>query len=202
MMRSFVVAILLAAAGFAWEEPARAATGDVRIDHPTVDGALIDWCVTWGRGCGWDGAHAFCRERGYDHATHFEIARPGRTFLPNGNRFCTGPDCAGFTTVICRPVAVANPPPPPPPPAPRARFDLPQHHGRPVDWCSQWGQDCGWGGANYFCQTQGYRRAIDWSVHKTGISVVLSESTRCRGPGCTAFRHVVCEGETPASSED
>lgn len=195
MLRFVGIAILFAiAAATGFSASARAETGDVRINNPTVEGALIDWCVTMGQGCGWHGAHAFCRERGYDRALHFEFVRPGRTFLPNGNEFCTGPECTGFTTVICRPVAAANPPPPPPAPPVRARFDGPRHHGRPVDWCGEPGRDCGWGGAHYFCQVQGYRRAIDWAVHKTGISIVLSDSMTCRGPGCTAFSHIVCDG--------
>jgi hypothetical protein len=83
---------------------------DIRIDRPTVDGVPIDWCARWGRECGWAGADAFCRERGYARAIEYEAFNPGRTFLPNGNEFCTGASCTGFASVTCREARTASPP--------------------------------------------------------------------------------------------
>lgn len=114
--------VALAACALALSSPARGQLGDIRIDRPVVDGAPIDWCQSWGRGCGWAGAHAFCQERGYPRATHFELYNPGRTFIVDGNEFCTGAACTAFLSVTCMmaqpapPPAAAVPPPYIPPP--------------------------------------------------------------------------------------
>ncbi len=108
-MRMRSVAMALASCALAVSTPARAQLGDIRIDHPVVDGAPIDWCQSWGRGCGWAGAHAFCQERGYPRATHFELYNPGRSFIVGGNEFCTGPACTAFLSVTCMMAKPADP---------------------------------------------------------------------------------------------
>ena len=174
----------------------RAAANEIRIDNPAVDGVPIDWCRAWGQGCGWTGAHAFCRDRGYARALRYEIFNPGRTYLVSGDSFCTGPTCTAFQSVTCKMAETAAAMPPASPaqgrPA-RVRFDHPRNDGVPADWCSLRGADCGWGGANKFCEFRGFDRAVDWSHYKPGATRVAGDTVTCRGQGCTGLRHVICE---------
>jgi len=181
---------------------AAAAAEEIRIDNPAVDGVPVDWCRSWGQGCGWQGAHAFCRDRGYERALSYEVFQPGRTYLMSGDTYCTGPTCTAFQSVVCKMAAgqAATAPPPQPPatvpdtarPA-RVRFDHPRNEGVPADWCSIRGTDCGWGGANKFCEFRGFDRAIDWSPYKPGATRVAGDNANCTGARCTGLRHVVCE---------
>ncbi|HEY7610426.1 MAG TPA: hypothetical protein VIF14_14425 [Alphaproteobacteria bacterium] len=175
---------------------------EIRIDNPVVDGVPVDWCRAWGQGCGWQGAHAFCRDRGYERALSYEVFQPGRTYLMSGDSFCTGPTCTAFQSVTCKMAAgqaATAPPPMPPATAPdagrpaRVRFDHPRNEGVPADWCSIRGADCGWGGANKFCEFRGFDRAVDWSSYKPGATRVAGDTANCTGAGCTGLRHVVCE---------
>jgi hypothetical protein len=197
--------MLIALAGAAGVAAASAAAAsELRIDHPVVDGVPVDWCRAWGQGCGWPGAHAFCRDRGYERALAFEVFNPGRTYLMSGDTFCSGPTCTAFQSVTCKMTAgqASTLPPAPPATAPdlarpqRVRFDYPRHEGVPADWCSIRGTDCGWGGAHKFCQFRGFDRAVDWSPYKPGATRVAGDSANCAGPRCTALRHVVCEHQT------
>ena len=190
----------MALAGFAWT--GSVAANEIRIDNPLVDGVPVDWCRSWGQGCGWPGAHAFCRDRGYERALRYDVFTPGRTYLMSGDTYCTGPTCTAFQSVTCKMAArhAATAPPPMPPvtssdparPA-RVRFDHPRNEGAPADWCSLRGADCGWGGANKFCEFRGYDRAVVWSAYKPGATRVAGDTVRCTGPRCTGLRHVVCE---------
>lgn len=193
-----VLALALSAAS-AWTSAA--AASEIRIDHPVVDGVPIDWCRGWGQGCGWQGAHAFCRDRGYERALRYEVFQPGRTYLMSGDTFCTGPTCTAFESVTCK-IALRQAstiPPPPPATAPevarpgRVRFDHPRNEGMPADWCSIRGTDCGWGGANKFCEFRGFDRAVDFSTYAPGATRVAGDTANCTGPRCKALRHVVCE---------
>jgi hypothetical protein len=192
---------ILIAAAFACMADA-ASANEIRIDSPTVDGVPVDWCRAWGQGCGWQGAHAFCRDRGYERALSFEVFNPGRTYLMSGDTFCSGPTCTALQSVTCKmpPGQAATAPPPLPPatlrdparPA-RVRYDHPRNEGVPADACSIRGADCGWGGANKFCEFRGYDRAVDFSLYRPGTTRVAGDSANCTGPTCRALRHVVCE---------
>jgi hypothetical protein len=191
------ILLALACAGAA----SAAAANEIRIDNPAVDGVPVDWCRAWGQGCGWQGAHAFCRDRGYERALSYEVFNPGRTYLMSGDTFCSGPTCTAFQSVTCKMTSEASAPPPPvtPPDAARparVRFDHPRHEGVPADWCSIRGADCGWGGANKFCEFRGFDRAVDYSAYKPGATRVAGDSANCSGPRCIGLRHVVCERQS------
>jgi hypothetical protein len=190
-MRRICCGLVLAALGVA--SPNSATADEIRIDNPVVDGVPIDWCQSWGQRCGWLGAHAFCRDRGYQHAVRYETFTPGRTYIAGDDTFCSGPTCTAFLSVTCL-IGTPQRDAAPPTSAPRrVRFDYPRNDGAPADWCSLRGEDCGWGGANKFCEYRGFDRAIDFSTYRPGFTAVLDDPTRCQGPHCTGLRHVVCE---------
>ncbi len=192
MFRKILIILTLAGSGAC---ASGAVASEIRIDSPMVDGVPVDWCRGWGRGCGWPGAHAFCRDRGYERALSYEVFQPGRTYVVSGDTYCTGPTCTAFQSVVCKmaPDQDAAAVPPVPPATARVRFDHPRNEGVPADWCSVRGADCGWGGANKFCEFRGFDRAVDWSSYKPGATRVAGDAARCIGPRCTGLRHVVCE---------
>ena len=193
MFRKILTILALTLAGSA----ATSAANEIRIDPPVVDGVPVDWCRAFGEGCGWQGAHAFCRDRGYERALRYEVFNPGRTYLMSGDTYCTGPTCTAFQSVTCKmAVGDASTMPPPAPDAARparVRFDHPRNDGVPADWCSARGTDCGWGGANKFCEVRGFDRAVDFSAYAPGATRVAGDHENCTGPRCKALRHVVCE---------
>ncbi len=76
--------------------------GIVRVNYPRWRGAIVDWCQTWARNCGWGGAHQYCRRRGFRSAAAYGTYRPGRTYVLGSNRYCNGGGCVGFRYVNCR----------------------------------------------------------------------------------------------------
>jgi hypothetical protein len=72
-----------------------------RYEPPTVQGLVVDQCESWSTNCGGGGAHAFCRLRGYERASKWELVKPGRTWVLGSNRSCEGEGCVGFTYVVC-----------------------------------------------------------------------------------------------------
>jgi|CXWL01.1.fsa_nt_gi hypothetical protein len=73
-----------------------------RINRPTLQGAAVDWCVSWATNCGKGGADQYCRSRGYASAADWSVLRPGRTWVIGSNRHCVGQHCQGFAHVTCR----------------------------------------------------------------------------------------------------
>ncbi len=71
------------------------------FDHPQMNGAMVDWCVTWATSCGQGGADNFCRIKGYERAESFQTDKPGRTYVIGDNKFCEGDFCDGFSQVVC-----------------------------------------------------------------------------------------------------
>lgn len=73
-------------------------------------------------------------------------------------------------------------------------FNNPRIRGHIVDHCSTWATNCGQGGANLFCRTQGYQRASDFDRFRPGSTYVIGSRRVCRGRGCVGFRSVTCVG--------
>jgi hypothetical protein len=71
-------------------------------------------------------------------------------------------------------------------------FNNPQVGGAIVDNCAVWANDCGWGGAHQFCQTQGYAAARSFQLTRPGRTYVIGSQQICEGAGCAGFSQVVC----------
>ncbi|MBY6199900.1 hypothetical protein KUV65_00865 [Maritalea mobilis] len=82
---------------------------------------------------------------------------------------------------------------PPPPPSNAVRFDYPRVNGELVDWCVTWATNCGQGGADNFCRSQGFSRAASWERYPGQRTLVLGDNRIYPG-GCDALRNVVCTG--------
>jgi hypothetical protein len=73
-----------------------------RINHPTLQGAAVDWCASWATNCGKGGADQYCKSKGYASAVDWSVFRPGKTWVIGSNRHCASPNCQGFKHVTCR----------------------------------------------------------------------------------------------------
>jgi hypothetical protein len=79
----------------------QAPTGRRVFDSPTMNGAIVDQCVTWATNCGDGGANLFCQRMGMHRAVSWIGSRPGRTWIMGENRFCKGSYCGGFAQIVC-----------------------------------------------------------------------------------------------------
>jgi hypothetical protein len=72
-----------------------------RFEFPRSHGASVDWCAVWANGCGWEGAHQFCRQRGFSRAMSWDVFTVGHTYVIGAGRFCDAEFCKGFKQVTC-----------------------------------------------------------------------------------------------------
>lgn len=77
-----------------------------RFPEPRLDsGYRLDVCHTWGTGCGWAAAHAFCKTKGYARAAHYivapDIGKRDAMQLIGSSEICGHPGCDGFKLVDC-----------------------------------------------------------------------------------------------------
>lgn len=118
---------------------------------------------------------------------------------------------AALPPIAAAPPAVPSSPAPQLPPAPLAQvppttpvaagrmFDNPQINGVAVDICETWATNCGQGGADQYCRTQGYGRALSFQRSNPGRTYVIGNQQICEGAYCTGFSQVMCvPGATPA----
>ncbi len=93
--------------------------------NPSIGGVRLDYCRHFGTACGKPAADLFCQEVGFAEALSFSISEDiGRDRIPTlvfgDGALCQGPDCDGFSEIVCtRPDIRAAPIQPPPlqPPA-------------------------------------------------------------------------------------
>jgi hypothetical protein len=70
-----------------------------------------------------------------------------------------------------------------------------------VDWCLNWGNNCGKPAAEAFCQARGFRQALSFQSQRMGGPTwVAGDRKICLHPVCTALVNVTCEGEADARS--
>lgn len=79
-------------------------------------------------------------------------------------------------------------------------FWNPLFHGQRLDYCSQWGKNCGMPVAHQYCKMMGYKRAnqqvIDYNVGLTKY-LLMPKSKPCKGFGCNGFMLIRCVGVQP-----
>ena len=70
--------------------------------NPIINTRRVDWCKTWGQGCGEPAATYFCEKQGFIRARVWEEAKNiGNTLVLGDNRICTPSDCDGFKSITC-----------------------------------------------------------------------------------------------------
>jgi hypothetical protein len=93
------------AAALSWTaQPADAQ--DRTYNKPLYRENRLDWCLTWGNGCGKPAADNFCNRRRYERARVFRAEVVGRreaTRLIGSNEVCSGQDfCTAFAYIHLR----------------------------------------------------------------------------------------------------
>ncbi len=75
-------------------------------------------------------------------------------------------------------------------------FQYPVHDIYRLNYCLNWGKDCGEPAAQAWCTTQGFRRAsgfkIDENIGALFPTVVLGESRVCAKFVCDGFQEITC----------
>lgn len=76
-------------------------------------------------------------------------------------------------------------------------FNYPMIKGYRLDWCRQWGTDCGEGAAKSFCCSMGYSKAASWEMDP-GIggqspTYVIETGQICNQGFCNGFKYIKCE---------
>jgi hypothetical protein len=159
-----------------------------RLEHGKLDPApRLDWCLEWGKQCGKPAADYFCRKRGYQQAGQFKIAEDiGLSKLLKTGQLCKEPYCDGFSYIVCE--------------RPSKRFHKPTlEHGKinmrlPLDWCLDWGKNCGKPAADYFCRKKGFHQATRFEIAKDlGMSKLLKTGRVCSAPTCDGFAYIECD---------
>jgi hypothetical protein len=79
-----------------------------------------------------------------------------------------------------------------------ARFANPSYGGRRLDWCFNWGAQCGRKTADVFCNINGYPRSTSWikenNVGARGIETyVVGDARVCSGSPCDAYKEIACQ---------
>lgn len=61
-----------------------------------------------------------------------------------------------------------------------------------LDVCKFFGKQCGQAAADAYCGKQGYERATTFETENATPTRVYMDGQECNGPGCAAFKFIVC----------
>ncbi|MBE9571487.1 MAG: hypothetical protein IMF11_12730 [Proteobacteria bacterium] len=80
---------------------------------------------------------------------------------------------------------------------PTRTFHYPKYKGYRLDWCLNWGTECGEPAASAWCRSKGYDRAIKWAIDKdigkTSPTCVFNTGQVCRDEFCDGFLYITCK---------
>lgn len=76
-------------------------------------------------------------------------------------------------------------------------FELPRINGALLDWCYNWGADCGKPAADRFCVMNDYAEAVDFGEKPGPLgepTMLISDGRICEADDCGTFEYIACEG--------
>ncbi len=159
--------------------------------YPKIAGVAVDNCKTWGNNCGRPAATQFCERMGYGKAVEYDRYDTRPTYVIGSDRICDKDKCRAFSSVTCAPAEVAvtrdvygkgN----------SRTYSYPQVSGLYIDHCETFGKNCGRGGAEQFCRSQGFSGASAWDEFNAGSTYVIGSNRACQSGRCTGFSSVTC----------
>jgi hypothetical protein len=156
-------------------------------DNPEYEGVALDWCRSWGEDCGLQAADTFCERKGYLRSQGFkkweDIGQP--TKLIGSRQICDEAMCDSFKRITCFRFGEVQEP---------YKFIKPAVGTRLVDWCLTWGENCGKPAADYYCQTKGRGKSLNFKIYENvGRTRILQTKQDCTDPECDGFKYITCE---------
>jgi Domain of unknown function (DUF4189) len=156
--------------------------------QPRFHDDRLDWCQRTGGAsnpgiCGQPVADEFCRMRRYTRTVDFRAENAGgATRFLHSNERCTGSGCLGFGYIKCSGSV------------PHTRvFAPPSVGGKRLDFCREWGANCGAPAANAFCASKDLGVALYYrSDPDVQPTQVISSGQVCDAPTCTSFNIITC----------
>lgn len=74
-------------------------------------------------------------------------------------------------------------------------FDVGHRTNVPLDWCREFGTNCGKPAADAFCHYHGYRTATKFEqAPDIGYTATFTEQKVCNNPSCDGFKTIECMG--------
>lgn len=185
-----------------------------RYDSPTVrykgSAVPLDYCKEFGKECGQPAADYFCRHNGWAKAKDFggpvSVDCPTdhpdcvATVVLKSHETCTPGQwpCNTFSHITC---TGRRPLPGPYFSHPTVRVN---HRNVKLDWCLNFGKDCGKPAADNFCRHKGWDKAVDFdgpeevkcpdSRPECVATWVLGSQQPCTPSGypCNTFKFIKC----------
>jgi hypothetical protein len=147
-------------------------------------GIRLDYCLSFGRDCGQPAADYFCRQNGYERASHFRKEdKIGHTKTLKTGEICkrANKNCGGFKYITCERTGV--------------RIEEPKEDNIAVDLCLTWGTNCGQPAADYFCRKENFVGALGYKeAERIGHTKILKTGQICQEPKCSGFAYIDCDG--------
>lgn len=79
-------------------------------------------------------------------------------------------------------------------------FRAPSVHGERLDWCRNFGNNCGQAAADLFCREMRFERAVDFAfAPNLGRTLVFGDGRLCEAPQCGGFVHITCQRAVAAT---
>ena len=157
----------------------------VKIINPKVGGIALDWCKTWGHGCGAPAANYYCRVKGYLYAVDFaKDPHIGYTKILKTGQICNANFCDSFKYITCKVKPVQF-----------RRFHWPKYQGVALDWCYLWARNCGKKVADEYCKYRGYwKGALRYKkANNVGYTKIMRTGQICNANFCDSFEYIDCK---------
>lgn len=161
------------------------------FNNPMQGPNRLDWCHSWGTGCGAQAATAWCKAQGYSGgATTFAIANDigasQPTRLISTGAVCDQAYCDGFANITCTR------------PDPTQVFNNPMQGGNRLDWCHSWGTGCGAQAATAWCKAKGFANGavafhIAADIGASTPTRLISTGAVCDQAYCDGFADITCK---------
>ena len=164
-----------------------AAAQDRTYNAPRHNDLRLDWCLHWGTDCGKPAAIEFCNRRRYRDVVVFRAEVVGRsqpTSVSGTNQICRGDFCTASAYITCIG------------PIPGGQvFANPAWKGHRLDFCREWGANCGKPAADAFCRAKGFADALHATADQGpgyASTRVISSDQICNQSFCRRFQQIIC----------
>ena len=152
------------------------------FNNPTIGGVALDWCREWGANCGKPAADAFCQFHGYQESSNLAMRNDKPpTVVIRGGAFCQEDFCDRITSVACVGTPITK------------DYRNPTVDGYGLDFCREWGANCGKPAADAYCRSRGHKGASSYvTMPEHPPTRVIGSGEICREEFCDRIIMVMC----------